>query len=69
MKVLEELEEGIEYTLKGCTPDSADIFRYKVKLKDPKVGGKIYFINAGAYNFHSEFMDLNKIKYEIKEDF
>ena len=46
-----ELEEGERYTIKGSTPDSMDIFRYSVYLDNPKVGDKIVFLNAGAYNF------------------
>jgi ornithine decarboxylase len=60
--VEDELEEGKGnmYTIKGCTPDSADIFRYRVFLSEKKVGDKIRFINAGAYNFYTEFCSLPK---------
>ncbi len=50
------------YTIKGCTPCSMDIFRYRVYLKTKKVGDIITFINAGAYNFYSDFCDLEKLK-------
>ena len=67
-----ELEEGpIEnkFTIKGITPCSMDIFRYKVFLKNrPKRGDKIVFLNAGAYTFTTDFCDLNKIETEIVED-
>jgi len=53
------------YTIKGCTPDSLDIFRYKVRLKEPKIGDKIIFLNAGAYNFTTDFCNLKKLKTEI----
>ncbi len=56
-----ELEEGEAFTVKGCTPDSADILRYKVYLKRPKIGDKIVFLNAGAYNFTTDFCGLPKI--------
>lgn len=56
-----ELEEGEAFTIKGCTPDSADILRYKVYLKRPKIGDKIVFLNAGAYNFTTDFCGLPKI--------
>lgn len=56
-----ELESGDSYTIKGQTPDSADILRYKVHLKNPKIGEKITFLNAGAYNFATDFCNLPKI--------
>ncbi len=65
LEVEGELDEGKAYTIKGCTPDSVDIFRYRVFLRDVKVGDKIVFLNAGAYNFHSEFCFLEKIETEI----
>jgi len=52
---------GKAYVIKGCTPDSIDIFRYKVFLPKQKVGGKITFLNAGAYNFASDFDGLAKV--------
>lgn len=57
-----ELEQGTPYTIKGSTPDSMDIFRYKVFLKDPKIGDKIVFLNAGAYNFKTDFCNLVKLE-------
>ncbi len=54
-------ENGQSYTIKGCTPDSLDIFRYKVYLTHPKIGDKIIFLNAGAYNFSTDFCNLEKI--------
>ncbi|PIN73174.1 decarboxylase [Candidatus Woesearchaeota archaeon CG10_big_fil_rev_8_21_14_0_10_45_5] len=53
--------KGKSYVIKGCTPDSIDIFRYNVYLKNPKAGDKIVFVNAGAYNFASDFDGLKKI--------
>ena len=60
-----EEEKGTPYTIKGYTPDSMDIFRYRVYLKNPKVGDKIVFLNAGAYNFSTDFCSLKKLKTEI----
>jgi len=62
-----ELEKGKgeSYVIKGITPCSMDLFRYRVYLKNPKVGDKIVFLNAGAYNFTSDFCDLEKIETEI----
>jgi ornithine decarboxylase len=54
-------KEGRAYTIKGCTPDSMDIFRYRVYLKQPEVGQKIIFLNAGAYNYASDFCNLPKL--------
>jgi ornithine decarboxylase len=65
---LGERDEGREYLIKGKTPCSLDIFRYKVKLPmDLKVGDNIVFINAGAYNFSTNFCDLKRIETEIVE--
>ena len=57
-----ELETGKSYLIKGCTPCSMDIFRYSVYLQNPKIGDEITFLNAGAYNFHTDFCSLEKIK-------
>ncbi len=66
--VEDELESGNfenQYLIKGCTPDSRDILRYKVYLKNPKVGDKIVFLNAGAYNFSTDFCKLDKPETEV----
>ena len=65
--VKNELNEGKSYVIKGITPCSLDMFRYKVKLNKPKVGDKITFINAGAYNFSTEFCNLEKLDTIIKK--
>lgn len=57
-----ELSNGQAYVIKGITPCSMDLFRYKVYLDNPKVGDKLVFLNAGAYNFNTEFCDLEKIE-------
>ncbi len=57
--------EGVPYTIKGCTPCSIDIFRYKVNLDEKKVGDKIVFLNAGAYNFSSDFCNLTRIETRV----
>lgn len=64
-----EQEQGSDYVIKGITPCSLDIFRYRVKLKNPQIGDKIIFLNAGAYNFRTDFCDLEKIETEIVESF
>jgi len=58
-------DEGKPYVIKGITPCSLDLFRYRVYLKDPKVGDIITFLNAGAYNFTTDFCDLEKIESEV----
>ena len=67
LEIENELEdgEGEAYTIKGQTPCSMDIFRYKVYLNKPKISDKIVFLNAGAYNFSSDFCNLNKLKTKI----
>ncbi len=63
-----ELEKGNgePYVIKGIIPCSLDIFRYRVYLKErPKRGDKIVFLNAGAYNFASDFCDLEKLETKI----
>jgi ornithine decarboxylase len=60
-KLLVEGEgEGESYVIKGCTPCSMDIFRYDVRLKNPRVGDRLVFLNAGAYNFASSFCNLER---------
>ncbi|MEM5792754.1 MAG: decarboxylase [Candidatus Aenigmatarchaeota archaeon] len=61
-----ESDKGEDYVIKGCTPCSMDIFRYNVKLENPpKVGDKIVFLNAGAYNFTTDFCNLQKLPVEF----
>jgi ornithine decarboxylase len=57
-----EKDGGTPYTIKGKTPCSVDIFRYRVFLDRPKVGDKLVFLNAGAYNFTTDFSGLEKPK-------
>ena len=56
---------GKSYVVKGCTPCSLDIFRYKVLLSDVSVGDELVFLNAGAYNFYSDFCDLEKVSTRV----
>ncbi|MGE0792575.1 MAG: decarboxylase [Candidatus Woesearchaeota archaeon] len=60
-----EKESGQSYVIKGKTPCSLDLFRYKVYLENPKVGDIITFLNAGAYNFTTNFCDLEEIPTKI----
>ena len=55
------------YAVKGITPCSMDLFRYKVYLKEPKIGDEIIFLNAGAYNFTTDFCDLEKLETKVIE--
>ncbi|MBU1245938.1 MAG: decarboxylase [Nanoarchaeota archaeon] len=61
-----ELEkgQGKPFVIKGITPCSLDLFRYRVYLENPKVGDILTFLNAGAYNFTTNFCDLEKIETE-----
>jgi len=66
---LEDDEKGEYYLIKGNTPTRDDIFRYKVKLKNPKVGDTLIFLNAGAYNYTTDFCGLKKLKTQIVNEF
>jgi ornithine decarboxylase len=50
------------YTIKGCTPDSADIIRYRTYLKNPKIGDILTFNNCGAYTYTTNFCALKEIQ-------
>lgn len=60
-----ELSSGVSFVIKGITPCSMDLYRYKVYLNDPKVGDDVIFINAGAYNFSSDFCNLDVIETKV----
>jgi ornithine decarboxylase len=65
-----EKQEEKNYLIKGNSPTRDDIFRYSVKLnKDIKIGDKIIFLNAGAYNYTTDFFGYAKLKTEVLEDF
>ena len=59
--------EGKNYVVKGSTPCSMDLFRYRVWLFDIKVGDELVFLNAGAYNFSTNFCDLEELETEVVE--
>jgi ornithine decarboxylase len=56
-----ENQKGQHYLIKGNSPTRDDIFRYKVKLNNPKVGDKLTFLNAGAYNYTTDFFGYKKL--------
>ncbi len=61
---------GHRYLLKGRSPDSLDIFRYSVYLdRELRPGDKVVFLNAGAYNFHTDFNDMPRLETDVVEDF
>jgi len=62
-------EDGEVYLIKGNSPTRDDIFRYRVKLAEKKVGDKIVFLNAGAYNYTTDFFGFKKLETEIVEGF
>ena len=55
------------YLIKGNSPTRDDIFRYKIKLNNPKVGDIITFLNAGAYNYTTDFFGYKKLETKIIE--
>lgn len=59
--------EGQPYVIKGITPCSMDLFRYRVYLNNQKVGDQLVFLNAGAYNFSTDFCDLEKMETVMEE--
>ena len=58
-------DEGEEYLIKGNSPTRDDIFRYRVRLNNPKIGDKITFLNAGAYNYTTDFFGYKKLITEV----
>ena len=62
-------DTGDAFLIKGNSPTRDDIFRYKVKLENPEVGDTITFLNAGAYNYTTDFFGYKKLKTIIVEDF
>ncbi len=66
---LDKSEKGDSFLLKGNSPTRDDIFRYRVKLKKSKVRDKIIFLNAGAYNYTTDFFGYKKLNTKIVEDF
>ncbi len=62
---LPEETKGDFYLIKGNSPTRDDIFRYKVKLKNPKPGDKITFLNAGAYNYTTDFFGYKKLETDV----
>jgi ornithine decarboxylase len=69
LKVENEVDKnnGQPYVIKGVTPCSMDLFRYRVYLKDVQEGDELIFLNAGAYNFTTNFCDLDEIETEVVE--
>ncbi len=55
-----------KYIIKGITPCSLDIFRYRVFLEERKTGDALVFQNAGAYNFASDFCSQKPLKVIIQ---
>lgn len=64
---LSDQDNGNYYLIKGNSPTRDDIFRYRVKLDNPKIGDKLVFLNAGAYNYTTDFFGYKKLKTEIIE--
>ena len=68
LRISEEVgeDEGDPYVIKGKTPCSRDLFRYRTYLKNPQEGDELTFLNAGAYNFSTDFCSLQDIRHEIR---
>ena len=64
---LEESEDGKYFLIKGNSPTRDDIFRYKVKMKNPRVGDRITFLNAGAYNYTTDFFGYKKLETVVRD--
>jgi ornithine decarboxylase len=60
-------DKNEDYLIKGNSPTRDDIFRYKVMLQAPRVGDKLTFLNAGAYNYTTDFFGFTKIPTIITE--
>ncbi len=67
MLVEGETENGEAFLIKGNSPTRDDIFRYRVRLKNPKIGDEIVFLNAGAYNYTTDFFGYKKLETKIIE--
>ena len=67
MEIEGELSSGDAYLVKGNTPTRDDIFRYKVFLDGPKVGDRMVFLNAGAYNYWCDFCSLEKLETVVQK--
>jgi|TARA_Y100000310_G_C20668161_1_gene808791 ornithine decarboxylase len=68
-EISDDKEKVNEFLIKGNSPTRDDIFRHRAKLQNPKVGDKIVFLNAGAYNYTTDFFGYHKLKTEIVKDF
>lgn len=53
------------YTIRGCTPDSLDVFVNKTKLPELQSGDYVAFLHAGAYSFASDFISLKTPKHVL----
>ncbi len=60
-------DDSKQYVIKGLTPCSLDLFRYRIYLKKLEVGDSLVFLNAGAYNFASNFCNLDTPEVRIVE--
>lgn len=65
LRVQGEQKKGTAYSIKGLTPCSLDLFRYKVYLNGPRLGDIITFLEAGAYNFTTNFVNLHELQTQV----
>lgn len=60
--------QGKPYVIKGASPASEDIFRYRVYFKEgyePKIGDKLIFMNAGAYIYYTDLFNFERPEIEF----
>jgi ornithine decarboxylase len=65
-----DIPQGRAYTIKGATPASEDIFRYRVYFNEeklPKIGDCLIFKNAGAYIYYTDLFNLERPKIEFQD--
>ncbi|MBI2507812.1 hypothetical protein HYV89_02560 [Candidatus Woesearchaeota archaeon] len=60
VKALNNNKNLVNYYIRGRSPDSLDFFSKNVSLPKTKSGDYIFFQNAGAYNFSSDFLHFKK---------
>ena len=60
VKALSKNKDFVNYHIRGRSPDSLDFFSKNRYLPKTKIGDYLIFLNAGAYNFSSDFLHFKK---------
>ncbi len=63
--VTDSNEKKEKQTIRGRTPFSLDIFRKNILMPKLKQGNLVVFLNAGAYIFTSDFLNLKKPEIKV----